>query len=167
MVLKKLGKPVGNLLLSSGSTPWIWKVQTNMQTTGKKWRESEGCCLCISMDTEHLTSPENKAWSAFIFIEIESWIYNLLFYELNSLDLYLLACARLLTSRHSYALVSWPLGTCMYSSPVVCNRLLTSRHLYVLVSSHMYLSPFVSALVCSFRPDRGRHPKADIIFPSF
>ena len=69
MVLKKLGKPVENLLLSSGSTPSpppppppeYGKVQINMQTTGKKWRESEGCCLCISMDTERLTSQDNKA----------------------------------------------------------------------------------------------------------
>ena len=68
MLSKKLGKPVGNLLLSYGSTPppEYEKVQINMQTTGKKWRES-GCC--ISMDTERLTSPDN---SAFIFIEIES-----------------------------------------------------------------------------------------------
>ena len=124
MVLKKIGKPVENLLLSSGSTPLppeYGNVQINMQTTGKKWRESEGCCLCISMDTERLTSQDNKAWSAFIFIEIESWIYNLLFYELSSLDLYLLVCTRLL----SYT----------------CTRLLTSRHSYVLVSCRMYSSP--------------------------
>ena len=69
MLLKKLGKPVGNLLLSYGSTPppKYEKVQINMQTTGKKWREREGCC--ISLDTERLTSLDN---SAFIFIEIEA-----------------------------------------------------------------------------------------------
>ena len=75
MILKKLSKPVGNLLLSSGSPPpppppEYEKVQTNMQSTGKKWRESEGCCLCTSMDTERFTSPDNKARSAFIFMEI-------------------------------------------------------------------------------------------------
>ena len=45
MLLKKLGKPVGNLLLSYGSTPppEYEKVQINMQTTGEKWREREGC----------------------------------------------------------------------------------------------------------------------------
>ena len=71
MLLIKLGKPVGNLLLSSVSTPppEYEKVQINIQTTGKKWRESEGCCLCISMDTKRLTSPDN---SAFIFMDIKS-----------------------------------------------------------------------------------------------
>ena len=32
-------------------------------------------------------------------------------------------------------------STRMYSSPVVCTRLLTSRHSYVLVSCRMYSSP--------------------------
>ena len=65
MVLKKLGKPVGNLLLFLAPPPTpppeYEKMQINMQTTGKKSRESEGCCRCISMDTERLTSPDNKA----------------------------------------------------------------------------------------------------------
>ena len=64
------------------------------------------------------------------------------------------------TCMYLYVLVSYhmysppDLGTRMYLSPVVCTRLLTSRHSYVLVSSRMYSSPFVSALICSFRPDR-------------
>ena len=61
MLSEKLGKPVGNLLLSYGSTPppEYEKVQINMQTAGKKWRKS-GCC--ISMDTERLIAQINETY---------------------------------------------------------------------------------------------------------
>ena len=66
--LNKLGKPLGNLLLSSGSPPpppEYEKVQINMQTKGKKCRESEGCCLCISVGVR-LTSGHLYLFHSFV-----------------------------------------------------------------------------------------------------
>ena len=136
MVLKKLSKPVGNLLLSSGSPPPPPPPPWNMKK-------------CKQICRLQVRNGEKVKVAVFAFL----WTLNVLPHRTTKRDLhsflwkypesttYCFMNSIAWTCIYSYVLICYH----MYLSPdlyaLVCTLLLTSRHSYVLVSCRMYSSP--------------------------